>query len=327
MSIEETLKQIRERFGEGTLICLGETEKVKVEVIPTNALTLDVALGVGGIPRGRVTEVYGPEMGGKTTLCQHLTANAQQMGGNVAFIDREQGLDLNYMQKCGVDVDKLYLSQIEVAEDVLNLLEMLVRSGEFMLIILDSVASLAPRAELEGEIGDAFIALQPRLMAQMFRNTMYALRETNTALVLTNQVREKIGGFAFGGATPTTTPGGRAMRHFTSVRLDMRAGEWIGPKTAVAGRKVRVRVAKNKVAPPLQIAEFEIMYDRGINKELSVLEAAVKMGVVEARGAHYYRNDKKIEHGKEAVTNLFKEKPSLMKEIETEVRNKLWGSD
>jgi len=325
MGVEETLEKIRKRFDERILIYLGEIKKEKVEVIPTGALTLDAALGVGGIPRGRVTEVYGPEMGGKTTLCQHLTANAQQMGGNVAYLDAEQCLDLDYAKRCGVNIDDLYLSQIEVAEDVLNLIEMLIRSGDFMLVILDSVAALAPRAELEGEIGDAHIALQPRLMAQLFRNIMYALRESSTALVLTNQVREKIGGFSFGGVTPTTTPGGRAMKHFTSIRLDMRAGEWLGPKTAPTGRKVRVRVAKNKVAPPLQIAEFEIMYDRGINKELSVLEAAVKMGVIEARGAHYYRADKKVGHGKESMVNLFKEKPSLMEEIETEVRNKLWN--
>jgi len=296
MGVEETLEKIRKRFDERILIYLGEIKKEKVEVIPTGALTLDAALGVGGIPRGRVTEVYGPEMGGKTTLCQHLTANAQQMGGNVAYLDAEQCLDLDYAKRCGVNIDDLYLSQIEVAEDVLNLIEMLIRSGDFMLVILDSVAALAPRAELEGEIGDAHIALQPRLMAQLFRNIMYALRESSTALVLTNQVREKIGGFSFGGVTPTTTPGGRAMKHFTSIRLDI-----------------------------LQIAEFEIMYDRGINKELSVLEAAVKMGVIEARGAHYYRVDKKVGHGKESMVNLFKEKPSLMEEIETEVRNKLWN--
>jgi recombination protein RecA len=316
-ALEAALANLTKRFGDGTVMRLGEATHLQVEVIPTGALALDRALGAGGIPRGRVSEVYGPEGAGKTTLAQHIVAEAQKRGGVAAFIDMEHALDPAYAAKCGVDVDELLISQPDTGEQALEIAETLIRSGAVDIIVVDSVAALVPRAEIEGEMGDSHPGMQARLMSQALRKLSGAIKQSNTALVFTNQLREKIG-VMFG--NPVTTSGGRALKFYASVRLDVRRIASIKDKGEVIGNRTRVRVTKNKVAPPFRVAEFDIMYDEGISKAGDLLDMAVELGVVEKRGSYYYREGENLAQGRENAKQFLREHPEVAAEIEAIVR-------
>jgi recombination protein RecA len=316
-ALETTLVNLRKRFGDGAIMKLGESTHLQVDVIPTGALSLDMALGVGGIPRGRVTEIYGPEASGKTTLCQHIIAEAQKRGGVAAFIDVEHALDPGYAGRCGVDVDNLYISQPDTGEQALEIAEALVRSGAIDVVVVDSVAALVPRAEIEGEMGDAHMGLQARLMSQALRKLSGAVKQSNTSLIFTNQLRQKIG-VMFG--NPETTTGGMALRFYASVRLDMRRIDSIKEGGEVIGNRTRVTVKKNKVAPPFRVAEFDIMYNEGISKVGDVLDMAVETGIVEKRGAFYSFGETRLGQGRENTKNFLREKLEMASEIENQVR-------
>jgi len=316
-ALEVALNDLRKRFGDGAIMKLGESSHLQVEVIPTGALSLDLALGVGGIPRGRVTEIYGPDASGKTTLCQHIIAEAQRMGGIAAFIDVEHALDPGYAARCGVDVDNLYISQPDTGEQALEIAEALVRSGAVDVVVIDSVAALVPRAEIEGEMGDAHVGLQARLMSQALRKLSGAVKQSNTAFIFTNQLRQKIG-VMFG--NPETTTGGMALRFYASVRLDMRRVESIKEGGEVIGNRTKVTVKKNKVAPPFKVAEFDIMYNEGISKAGDVLDMAVEAGMVEKRGAFYTYGEVRLGQGRENAKQFLRDTPSLALEIENKVR-------
>jgi len=288
-----------------------------VEVIPTGSLALDLALGVGGIPRGRVTEMFGPEGSGKTTLCQHIVAEAQALGGVAAYIDMEHALDPGYAAKCGVDVDGLYISQPDTGEQALEIAEALVRSGAIDVVVIDSVAALVPRAEIEGEMGDSHPGLQARLMSQALRKLSGAIKTSNTAMVFTNQLRQKIG-VMFG--NPETTSGGMALKFYASVRLDIRRIEAIKAGGETVGNRTRVRVTKNKVAPPFREAEFDIMYAEGISKEGDVLDLGVAQGLIEKRGSFFVYNGAQMAQGRENAKQVLREKPELCLEIESAIR-------
>jgi recombination protein RecA len=296
---------------------LGESTHLQVETIPTGSLSLDLALGVGGLPRGRVTEVYGPESSGKTTLCQHVIAEAQKRGGVAAFIDVEHALDPGYAARCGVDVENLYISQPDTGEQALEIAEALVRSGALDVVVIDSVAALVPRAEIEGEMGDAHMGLQARLMSQALRKLSGAVKQSNTALIFTNQLRQKIG-VMFG--NPETTTGGMALRFYASVRLDMRRVQSIKEGGEVVGNRTKVTVKKNKVAPPFRVAEFDIMYNEGISKAGDILDIAVEMGIVEKRGSFYSYGETRLGQGRENAKNFLRENSELSAEIEKQVR-------
>ncbi|MGW8319454.1 MAG: recombinase RecA, partial [Candidatus Promineifilaceae bacterium] len=283
-SLERTLDALTKRFGEGTIMRLGDAQHLQVEAIPTGSLALDIALGVGGLPRGRVVEIYGPESSGKTTLCQHVIAEAQKRGGICAFIDMEHALDPNYAARCGVDVDNLYVSQPDTGEQALEIAEALIRSGTMDVVVIDSVAALVPRAEIEGEMGDAHVGLQARLMSQALRKLSGAIKQTNTVVIFTNQLRMKIG-VMFG--SPETTSGGNALKFYASVRLDIRRIQSIKVSGEVVGNRTRVKVKKNKVAPPFTECEFDIMYNEGISKEGDVLDLAVEYDLVDKRGSYF----------------------------------------
>ncbi len=316
-ALDKTLQDITKRFGEGAIMKLGEAQGMEVDVIPTGTLSLDLALGVGGIPRGRVTEIYGPEASGKTTICQHIVAEAQKQGGTAAFIDMEHALDPAYAARTGVDVNNLLISQPDTGEQALEIAESLIRSGAVDVIVIDSVAALVPRAEIEGDMGDSHMGLMARLMSQALRKLSGAIKQTNTSLIFTNQLREKIG-IVFG--NPETTPGGRALKFYSSVRLDVRRIQSIKSGTDIIGSRVRVRVVKNKVAPPFRTAEFDIMKD-GISKYGDILDLAVEVGVVDKRGSfYYYGDDLRIAQGRENAKEYMKENPDLSLEIEGEVR-------
>lgn len=316
-ALETALSQIKRRFGDGAIMKMGEAPGIHVEAIPTGSLALDVALGIGGIPRGRVTEIYGPESSGKTTVCQHIIAEAQKMGGVAAFIDVEHALDPTYAEQCGVNVDDLYISQPDTGEQALEIAEALVRSGAVDIIVIDSVAALVPRAEIEGEMGDSHPGLQARLMSQALRKLAGTIKRSNTALIFTNQLRQKIG-VLFG--NPETTSGGMALKFYSSVRLDLRNAEAIKGGGEMIGTRVRARVKKNKVAPPFRKAEFDIMYNEGISKSGDILDMAVEMEIIDKRGSYYYYDDDLIAQGRENTKNELQANPALLVTIENEVR-------
>ena len=316
-ALENTLSELTKRFGDGTIVRLGDATHLQVDVIPTGSLAIDLALGVGGIPRGRVTEIYGPESSGKTTLCLHVIAEAQAMGGVCAFVDMEHALDPVYAQRLGVDVDNLYISQPDVGEQALEITEALVRSSAIDVVVLDSVAALVPRAELEGEMGDAHVGLQARLMSQALRKLSGAIKQSNTAVLFTNQLREKIG-VMFG--NPETTSGGRALRFYASVRIDIRRIQAIKAKDEVIGNRTRVKITKNKVAPPFRQCEIDLMYDHGFSKESDILDLGVEASVIDKRGAFFRYNDGLIGQGRENAKQYLRDNPDLAYELEMLIR-------
>ncbi|WP_414146611.1 recombinase RecA [Fenollaria sp.] len=325
-ALNEALKKIEKDFGKGSIMRLGDHAKLNIESIPTGCLSLDMALGIGGIPKGRIIEIYGPESSGKTTLTLHVIAECQKKGGTAAFIDAEHALDPQYARNLGVDIDKLIVSQPDNGEQGLDIAEALVRSGAVDLVVVDSVAALVPKTEIEGAMGDATIGLQARLMSQAMRKLSGVISKTNSTVIFINQLREKIG-IMFG--SPETTTGGKALKFYSSVRLDIRKFDVIKQKEETAagkkedvivGNRVRVKVVKNKVAPPFKVVEFDIMYGTGISKEGDILDVAVDRGIVEKAGAWFSYNGEKLGQGRENVKQLFKEKPELMEEIELKVR-------
>jgi recombination protein RecA len=316
-ALDATLSEITKRYGDGTVVKLGDARHMVVDTISTGSLSVDIALGVGGVPRGRITEVFGPESSGKTTLCLSVVAQAQKLGGICAFIDMEHALDPKYCEVLGVDVDNLYISQPDTGEQAMEIAEELIRSGAIDVVVLDSVAALVPRAEIEGEMGDSHVGLQARLMSQALRKVAGALKQTNTAFLLTNQLREKIG-VMYG--SPETTPGGRALRFYASVRLDIRRVQSIKQGEEILGNRTRVKVVKNKVAPPFRQAEFDLMYGAGFSLEGDVLDIGTELGLIEKRGAFYRYNDGLIGQGREAAKQYLKANPDLLYEIEQLIR-------
>src|SRR5689334_25023501 len=323
-AVDAALSAIEKQFGRGAIMKLGSAERQQVDSIPTGSIALDLALGVGGIPRGRITEIYGPESSGKTTICQHVLAEAQKRGGVVAFIDVEHALDPAYARACGVNVDELLVSQPDTGEQALEITETLIRSGGVDCVVVDSVAALVPRAEIEGEMGDSFVGIQARLMSQALRKLTGAVSRSNTALIFTNQLREKIG-VMFG--NPETTPGGRALKFYASVRLDIRRVETIKSGQDSVGNRVRVKVVKNKVAPPFRVAEFDVMYGEGISKEGGLLDVGVAMNVVDKTGAWFTFAETRLGQGREASKEFLKQNPPIAAEIETRIRAKVAGGD
>ena len=309
--------QIEKSCGKGSIMRLGTDSKVRVESIPTGAINLDAAIGVGGIPRGRVTEIYGPESSGKTTLCLHVVANAQKLGGVAAFIDAEHALDTEYAKKLGVDVENLLISQPDTGEQALEICEILVRSGAVDVIVIDSVAALVPKAEIEGDMGDSHVGLQARLMSQALRKLTGAIARSKTSVIFINQLREKIG-VMFG--SPETTTGGKALKFYASVRLDIRRIGPVKDKEEVVGSHVRVKVVKNKVAPPFKQAEFDIMYGKGISLEGEIIDLGVLHSIIDKSGAWYAYQGEKIGQGRDNARDFLKENPSLAREIENKVR-------
>ncbi|MFG3113406.1 MULTISPECIES: recombinase RecA [unclassified Streptomyces] len=319
-ALDAALAQIERQFGKGAVMRMGERSKEPIEVIPTGSTALDVALGVGGLPRGRVIEVYGPESSGKTTLTLHAVANAQRAGGSVAFIDAEHALDPEYAKKLGVDTDALILSQPDNGEQALEIVDMLVRSGALDLIVIDSVAALVPRAEIEGEMGDSHVGLQARLMSQALRKITSALNQSKTTAIFINQLREKIG-VMFG--SPETTTGGRALKFYASVRLDIRRIETLKDGTEAVGNRTRVKVVKNKVSPPFKQAEFDILYGQGISREGGLIDMGVEHGFIRKSGAWYTYEGDQLGQGKENARNFLKDNPDLANEIEKKIKEKL----
>jgi recombination protein RecA len=317
-AVEAAILAIEKQFGRGSIMRLGSAERQQVDVIPSGSIALDLAIGVGGIPRGRVTEIYGPESSGKTTVCQHVIAEAQRRGGVAAFIDVEHALDPGYARACGVNVDELLVSQPDTGEQALEITETLIRSGGIDVVVVDSVAALVPRAEIEGEMGDSFVGIQARLMSQALRKLAGAVSRSNTSLVFTNQLREKIG-VMFG--NPEVTPGGRALKFYASVRLEIRRVETIKTGTDAIGNRVRVKVVKNKVAPPFRVAEFDIMYGEGISREGGLLDVGVAMNVVTKTGAWFTFGETRLGQGREAAKGFLRENAAIATEIESRIRN------
>ncbi len=317
-ALDTALLQIEKQFGKGSIMRLGEAAAAQgIEVIPTGSLALDIALGVGGIPRGRIVEIYGPESSGKTTLTLHIMAQAQKAGGIAAMIDAEHALDPMYARKLGVDIDNLLISQPDHAEQALEIAEHLVRSGAVDVVVIDSVAALVPRAEIEGEMGDSHVGLQARLMSQALRKLTGAISKSSCTVIFTNQLREKVG-VMFG--NPETTPGGRALKFYASIRLDIRRIDTIKQGTDVIGNRTRVRVLKNKVAPPFKEAEFDIMYGEGISREGDVLDIAAALDIVNKSGAWYSYGDLRLGQGRENAKVYLRENPELLAELEQRVR-------
>src|SRR5215470_10827955 len=315
-SLELTVSQIERRFGKGAIMKLGEHRAhVRVESIPTGAIALDLALGVGGIPRGRITEIYGPESSGKTTLSLHVIANAQRRGGICAIVDAEHALDPDYAERLGVNKEELLISQPDTGEQALEIVEMLVRSGAVDVVVVDSVAALVPRAEIEGEMGDAHVGLQARLMSQALRKLTGAINNSRTSVVFTNQLREKVG-VMFG--SPETTPGGRALKFYSSVRLDIRRIDSIKTGTEVVGSRARVKVVKNKVAAPFRVAEFDIMFNEGISREGGLLDIGLEMGIVKKSGAFFSTGEQRLGQGRENAKEFLKANADVADAIEAE---------
>ena len=316
-ALELALSQIEKQFGKGAVMKLGEFKTTDVEAISTGALSLDVALGIGGIPRGRIIEIYGPESSGKTTLALHMIAECQKTGGEAAFIDAEHALDPVYAKHLGVDIDNLIVSQPDTGEQALEIAEALIRSSAIDLVVVDSVAALVPKAEIDGEMGDTHVGLQARLMSQAFRKLAGVLNRSNASLVFINQLREKVG-VMFG--SPETTPGGRALKFYASVRLDIRKIEAIKQDSEIIGNKVRVKVVKNKVAPPFRETEFDIIYGKGISKSGNILDLAVNLDIVEKAGAWFSYNGERIGQGRENAKKYIENNPELMQELDQKVR-------
>ncbi len=319
-ALEQAVAQIKRRFGDGALMRLGDASHLNVEVIPTGSLALDIALGVGGVPRGRITEIYGPEGSGKTTIAQHMVAEAQKQGGVAAFIDMEHAMDPRYAEQCGVDIESLYISQPDTGEQALEIAEALVRSGAVDVIVIDSVAALVPRAEIEGEMGDSHPGLQARLMSQALRKLSGAIKQSNAVIIFTNQLRMKIG-VLFG--SPETTSGGRALKFYASVRLDVRRIKSIKYQGEVVGHTTRVRVTKNKVAPPFRVAEFDIMFGKGISHEADLLEVGLDLEVLDKRGSYYYFEDENFAQGRENSKTYFEENPEFAEKVERVIHERL----
>ena len=315
--LKATTDQIERKFGSGSIMKLGESASLHIDAIPTGALPLDIALGIGGVPRGRIIEIYGPESSGKTTLALHIIAESQAMGGTVAFIDAEHALDPVYAAKLGVDVDELLISQPDYGEQALEICDMLVRSGAIDCVVIDSVAALVPRAEIEGEMGDTVVGLQARLMSQALRKLAGSLSKSNTTCIFINQLREKIG-VMFG--NPETTTGGRALKFFSTVRIDVRRIESLKKNGEFIGNRVRAKIVKNKVAPPFRQAEFDLMYGEGISKEGCVLDMAVEAGIVQKSGSWFNYGEERLGQGREAAKETLRTNPDVRNEIESKVR-------
>ncbi len=319
-AIDLALAQIERRFGKGAIMKLGEAAKVHVEAIPTGSISLDLALGIGGIPKGRITEIYGPESSGKTTLCQHIIANVQRAGGYAAFVDAEHTLDPVYASHCGVDVNNLLISQPDTGEQALEIVDALVRSNAIDVVVIDSVAALTPRAEIEGEMGDSHVGLQARLMSQALRKLTGAISTSHTAVIFTNQLREKIG-VMFG--NPETTAGGKALKFYASVRLDIRRTDSIKQGQDVVGNRTRVRVIKNKVAPPFKTAEFDIMYSEGISREGGLIDLGLEMGLVKKSGAWFTIGDIRLGQGRENAKEFLRQNSDVAGAIEEQIRGNI----
>ena len=317
-ALEMAMGQIEKQFGKGSVMKLGEYKTISVDAIPTGALSLDIALGIGGIPRGRIIEIFGPESSGKTTLSLHIIAEAQKLGGDAAFIDAEHALDPVYAKNLGVNIDELIVSQPDTGEQALEIAEALVRSGAIDLIVVDSVAALVPKAEIDGDMGDSHVGLQARLMSQALRKLAGVVNKSNSTIIFINQLREKVG-IMFG--NPETTPGGRALKFYSSVRLDIRKVENIKQDGEVVGNRVKVKVIKNKVAPPFREAEFDTVYGKGISKEGNILDLAVNLDIIEKSGAWFSYNGQKIGQGRENVKAFLAENPEIMQEVEKKIRD------
>src|SRR5512145_2535351 len=322
--LDKAVGDILKRYGDGSIMRLGEAQHMQTEAFPTGSLSLDIALGVGGVPRGRITEIYGPESSGKTTICQHIVAEAQRMGGVAAFVDMEHALDPVYAARVGVDIDNLLVSQPDTGEQALEITETLVRSGGIDVIVIDSVAALVPRNEIEGDMGDATMGVQARLMSQALRKLSGAINQTKTAVIFTNQLRSKIG-VMFG--NPETTTGGNALKFYASVRLDVRRIQAIKMGEEVIGNRTRVKVVKNKVAPPFRTSEFDIMYNEGISKVGDLLDLATEMEIVEKRGSFFNYGDVRLGQGRENAKDYLRRNPLLAVEIETAVRQMAASGD
>ena len=316
-SLDQALLQIEKQFGKGAIMKLGNQAHQKVEVIPTGCLTLDIALGIGGVPRGRIVEIYGPESSGKTTVSLHIVAEAQKLGGTCAFIDAEHALDPVYAEKLGVNTSDLYVSQPDNGEQALNICDTLVRSGAFAVIVVDSVAALTPKAEIDGEMGDNHVGLQARMMSQALRKLTSITSKSNTTVIFINQLREKVG-VMFG--SPETTTGGKALKFYASIRLDVRKVDVIKDGTNIVGNKTRVKVVKNKLAPPFKTAEFDIMYGKGISKSGCIVDMALELGIIKKSGAWFSYNDEKIGQGKENTKATLEKDAALMNEIEEKIK-------
>ncbi len=316
-ALQSALDQITKRWGEGAIMRLGESDHLAVEAIPTGSLSLDIALGVGGVPRGRVTEIYGPESSGKTTICQHIVAEAQKLGGTAAFVDMEHALDPKYAARCGVDIEALLISQPDTGEQALEITEALVRSGAVDVVVVDSVAALVPRSEIEGDMGDASMGMQARLMSQALRKLSGAIKQTNTAVVFTNQLRQKIG-VMFG--NPETTSGGMALKFYASVRMDARRIQSIKDGSEIIGNRTRVRIVKNKVAAPFRTAEFDIMYNEGISKSGDLLDLATQLEIITKRGSHYAYGEERLGQGRENANDFLRQHQDVAAEVEAKVR-------
>ena len=322
--LDKAVGDIIKRYGDGSIMRLGDATSMNTEAIPTGSLSLDIALGVGGVPRGRITEIYGPESSGKTTLCQHIIAEAQRMGGTAAFIDMEHALDPVYAARVGVDIDNLLVSQPDIGEQALEITETLVRSGAVDVIVIDSVAALVPRSELEGDMGDPTMGVHARLMSQALRKLSGAINQTKTTVVFTNQLRQKIG-VMFG--NPETTTGGQALKFYASVRLDVRRIQSIKVGAEIIGNRTRVRVVKNKVAAPFRTAEFDIMYNEGISKAGDLLDLATQFEIVDKRGAFYSYGDVRLGQGRENSKEFLRQNADLALEIENIIRQKALGGE
>lgn len=323
-ALETALLNIEKQFGKGSIMKLGQKRTdLDIEVIPTGSLSLDIALGVGGVPKGRIIEIYGPESSGKTTIALHIIAEAQKRGGIAAFIDAEHALDPRYAKNLGVDIENLLVSQPDTGEQALEITESLVRSGALDVIVIDSVAALVPRAEIEGDMGDSHMGLQARLMSQALRKLTGVINKSNTCVIFINQIRLKIG-VMFG--NPETTTGGNALKFYSTIRLDIRRTETIKKGTEAYGNRVKVKVAKNKVAPPFKIAEFEILFDHGISKEGEILDIGSNLGIIQKSGTWYSYGDERIGQGREIAKKFLVENPSIMEEIERKIREKYFGN-